>query len=413
MQRKKDNFLEHIGSLALLALLCLAFLLPVGCAVTSSTLTGSPTGQSTTGPNSVQARFFGMDVMSDQHFPGITIGSQRLWDSGVSWSALEPQKGAFQWTLLDSEVATAQNAGADIMLTLGQTPAWASSNPDAPSSYGAGAAAPPASMPDWDSYVTAVATRYKGKIAAYELWNQPSSSVYWTGSVQQMVAMSADAYKIIKGIDPNAVVVSPSGDQNWLTQFIQAGGGASVDAIGYQPGPTAGAPESTVQLAASLRAVLSANDAGSKPLWNTADSGPAPDSLSSDDEKAAFVARSLIVNASVGLTRLYWYAWDANGSGTLNLTDGNYQPTEAANAYQQVEQWLTGAVMNGCSPDAELTWKCQISRDGKVAWIVWNPEESVSVSTMQMSTEIDIHGNQQDISAENSVAVGDMPVLLQ
>ena len=413
MRRKNDGFLEHFGSVILLALLCLTFLLPLGCAVSSSTLTGSPAGQSALGSNTVQPQFFGMDVMDDQHFPPINIGSQRLWDSGVCWSLLEPQKGTFQWGMLDAEVATAQNRGVDVLLTLGQTPAWASSNPGAQSSYGAGASAPPANIADWDSYVQAVATRYKGKIAAYELWNEPSSNAYWTGSVQQMVQLSADAYRIVKSIDPDAVVVSPAGDQDWLAQFLQAGGGAYVDAIGYRLSPAPDAPEAAVQLATSVRSIMSANGAGSKPLWNTAISWTPTVSFSSDDEKASFVARSLIVNASIGVARLDWYAWDNHSSVSLNLTDGNYQPTEAAYAYQQVEQWLAGAAMNGCSPDAELTWKCQISCAGKAAWIVWNHDDSVSVSTMGMSTETDLNGNQQDVSGENSISVGDMPVLLQ
>ena len=44
-------------------------------------------------------------------------------------------------------------------------------------------------------------------------------------------------------------------------------------------------------------------------------------------------------------------------------------------AYSEIENWLVGARLAGCSADGKHTWTCQLTRDGgSNGWIVWNPE---------------------------------------
>ncbi|TCK71897.1 hypothetical protein [Acidipila rosea] len=413
MQPNSKPHLEQLGGALLLLFLCLLFFFPLGCAVSTSGLTSASAALAATSAGTIQPQFFGMDILHQSHWPSIPIGSQRLWNNGVSWAEIEPQRGVFKWALLDQEVENAQTAHVSLMLTLGMTPSWASSNPGLPSTYGAGATAAPGSMSDWDDYIQAVVSRYKGRIAAYELWGDPSSATCWSGTVQQLAALSADAYQTIKATDPAAKVVSPGGDQNFLEQFLQSGGGSYVDIIGYPLTPTPDAPESVIGLVQSVRNIMTTYNIASRPIWNTADAWSSPASFATGDDQAAIVARSLILNASANIDRVFWYAWDNNRPSAIQFTDSNYQPTAAAYALQQVEQWLSGANINGCSPDAESTWRCQISRNGTPAWIVWNPQTDVSASTMGMSTMTDLKGNQRDISNQQNITATAMPVLLQ
>ena len=60
-------------------------------------------------------------------WPAARFGTLRLWDAGTSWTSLEPLKGVWHFETLDTWVAAAEANGIpDIILTLGQTPAWAS-----------------------------------------------------------------------------------------------------------------------------------------------------------------------------------------------------------------------------------------------------------------------------------------------
>ncbi|MGB7760106.1 MAG: carbohydrate binding domain-containing protein, partial [Bryobacteraceae bacterium] len=73
----------------------------------------------------------GAQVTGGVPWPTARFGTLRLWDSGTSWTSLEPEQGVWNWQPLDIWVAAAEQHGVrDILLTLGQTPPWASSNPD-------------------------------------------------------------------------------------------------------------------------------------------------------------------------------------------------------------------------------------------------------------------------------------------
>ncbi len=133
----------------------------------------------------VPRTFFGMHI----HFaawntpwPKVPFATWRLWDSSVMWSEIQPQRGVYSWDLLDSLVNLAEKHGVEPALTLGMTPTWASARPSDGSDYGPQtSAAEPANMQDWVDYVTAVATRYKGRIHCYEMWNEPNGQ-YFTGT---------------------------------------------------------------------------------------------------------------------------------------------------------------------------------------------------------------------------------------
>jgi hypothetical protein len=358
-----------------------------------------------------------MVVKSPALQPTVLIGTRRLWDSGVTWAAVEPAPGSFNWSTLDAEVSSAQASGAEVTLTLGMTPAWASSQPALASNYGAGATAMPSRLTDWDAYVTAVSTRYQGRIANYEVWNNPSEAVSWTGAPatlgSDMAVLSAHAAAAVHAGDANAKIVAPALDAGGLTQFLTAGGSASVDVFSVALSLAGQAPEAVVAQIAAIRLALENTSAATKPLWNDQPSWTLPAGGLTDADQAAYAARSLALNASFGISRVAWYAWDENESTALRLSDNNAQPTLAAAAYSVMEGWLSGAAINGCSADAEQLWSCQLVRNGQPAWILWNPSGTVQASGLGMATVTDLQGNQQAISPSGSVSAGPAPVLLQ
>ena len=65
----------------------------------------------------------------------------------------------------------------------GMTPGWAAQDRNAKSHYFVGASSPPADIEDWRAYVRAVATRYKGRIRYWELWNEVNDKLFYSGAV--------------------------------------------------------------------------------------------------------------------------------------------------------------------------------------------------------------------------------------
>jgi hypothetical protein len=421
------KFFPGIALPALAAVLCCG---SVGCAVSSSGAVSSQVQQSENGDatGTVKAQFFGLVVKAAVTEPAVAMGSRRLWDSGVTWAALEPAAGSYEWTTLDVEVATAEAQGAQVMLTLGMTPAWASSQPGLGSSYGPGATAMPANLADWDAYVTAVATRYQGRIAAYEVWNAPENAAYWSGAPAQMgtdmALLAVHAAADVHGADSAALVVSPALSADGWAAFASAGGGAAVDVVGTSlDGMNAGAaqaPEAMPATLQSLRAAIAGTSADGKPVWNEQAAWVLPQSGSPQsgvqggatvDLQAAYVARALVLNAGFGVARMHWYAWDDTTAGVLALSDAEGQPTAAGAAYSTVEGWLNGAQMNGCSSSAAGVWTCQLVSSGATEWIVWAPGGAVASSSLGASTMTDLSGNVSTVSG--NVTVGVSPVLLR
>lgn len=414
-----SRILARCATLLLLLLLCLVFYFPLGCAVGSSSGVNSTAqqNQAATSTGVIAPQFFGMVVKSDVHQPTVLIGARRLWDSGVTWAALEPSSGSFHWTTLDTEVASAQAAGVEVTLTLGMTPTWASSQPAAASAYGAGATAMPRSLADWDAYVTAVATRYQGRIASYEIWNNPSDATYWSGSPAQlgsdMATLAAHAATSIHASDPTAKIVAPAFNGNGMAQFLAAGGSASVDIFSAALSLAGQAPEALIAELSSIRSAMLNTSAETKPLWNDQPSWTLPAAGLSDTDQASYAARAVVLNAASGISRLAWYAWDENESTALRLSDNNAQPTPAALAYGVIEGWLSGAQINGCSANAQQLWSCQLVRNSQPNWILWSTAGTVQASGLGMTTITDLEGNQQAIGQAGTITLGAAPVLLQ
>ncbi|HEX4487776.1 MAG TPA: endo-1,4-beta-xylanase, partial [Terriglobales bacterium] len=142
--------------------------------------------------------FFGMHVnQSKTAWPSVGFGSYRLWDDGTAWANLNPSNGSYNWAPLDAWVNRAQQQNVQLLYTFGRTPAWASSNTSISCNYGGGQCVAPANYAYWDAYVTALVTRYKGKIKYYELWNEPNDPGFWKGTTAQMVEMTRRASQII------------------------------------------------------------------------------------------------------------------------------------------------------------------------------------------------------------------------
>lgn len=337
----------------------------------------------------VPKEFFGMHIHradSGTPWPTARIGSWRLWDAYSGWPDLEPEPGKWNFELLDKYVAMAKLAGTEILLPLGRTPRWASSRPDERSSYGSGQAAEPVAIEDWSNYVRTVATRYKGRIRAYEIWNEANEKGFFSGTPEALIELQREAYRILKEIDPGVVVVMPAAVHayKWVDNYLALGGGRYADVIGYHFYVPKEAPESILREVAAVRALLAKHRLAGKPLWNTetgwwiANTDGTPEGAGVDpswkrlqpEEGAAYVARALILGRWAGLERFYWYAWDNRSLGLVEPRSRALKP--AGQAYGKVAEWLTGAELLGCLSSGPV-WRCEtLNVAGERAWLAWS-----------------------------------------
>ena len=358
----------------------------------------------------------GNPVSGGVPWPQFPFGQLRLWDSETAWTALEPVKGVWDWETLDLWVAAAEANGVpQILLTMGQSPGWASSQPDNVNYIGAGAPAPPKDIQDWRDYITAVGQRYKGRIRNYEIWNEPNDPTYYAGTVAQLVQLTQEAYTILKSIDPGNTVVAPVPyAAGYLDQLLQGGIASSIDVIPFHFYTYALPPETIGPSIANVRLVMAKNGVSNMPFWDT--EGASGDLTVSETQGAAYIVRRYLVDLAYGSARYDWYTW-SKGSTFCAATEENdpRQLTKTGVAFGILQRWLTGASLNGVVIDGAGTWQMSFTlAGGTPAMIVWNPSASASFSvpsSLNAATALDIFGGSTAVQG-STIAVNGYPLLL-
>ena len=181
-----------------------------------------------------------------------------------------------------------------------------------------------------------------------------------------MVRMNKDAAAIIRSIDPNAKLLSPSGHvwsmNTWFDAYIAAGGAATFDIVNMHMrsnGTLNLVPENFLTTYSNIVSDVQANGLGNLPLWDSEHGIKASENFSDPDELAGYAARELVLRASVGLPRQYLYSWDDNAPVGLQ---GNLGGT----AYDTVASWLIGHTVSACVVTGTV-YTCNTD-NGQIVW---------------------------------------------
>lgn len=362
----------------------------IGTAIGAFALSTPPAYAETISHEAFGMHFHGMS-RGGGLWPDVDFGFVRLWDSGVQWRSLEPTKGDWNFELLDRYVQEAGKRGVRVLLPLGLTPQWAALRPDSPSPYGEGASSEPRSLESWRSYVSTVALRYKGRIHAYEVWNEINVKHFWSGDLAKVAELERVAAEALKAADPAATVLSASvqgGAFRELDAYFKAGGGRYADAISYHFYAPTAEPEVLPERIRKVREIMAQHGLAAKPLWNTEFGWLIPNrdgSMGKNPrpvwktwrktdrlEAAGFVLRANLLALSGGVRHNFWYAWDNGAMGLAE--DQGRTPKPAATGFVRAREWLIGANFGGCTRVSGV-WQCTLERDGRSQWIVWSDAE--------------------------------------
>lgn len=129
------------------------------------------------------------------------------------WADIEtPARGQFfdaasrrsTWQKYDEIVDLAEEAGVEIIARIDRAPAWARGSQPIPT-------APPVDLEDYGRFLTEFATRYRGRVRHFQVWNEPNLAHEWGGLPPQPDAygrLLRVANLAIKSVDDENVVIA-------------------------------------------------------------------------------------------------------------------------------------------------------------------------------------------------------------
>jgi hypothetical protein len=241
------------------------------------------------------------------------------------WAQIEPRKGAFDFTQYDRLVDEAGQRGVRLLGSLGYGVPWA--NQAATDEF-----FPPTDPADFAAYAAKTVERYRGRVAAWELWNEPNNGFrFWkpsfSGDAVAYAALLSATYPAVHGADPGARLLL--GGTVFTAQLIQGGIPWLEQAYAAQPDlaqrfdvagvhtyaayPPQREPEigelndPPIEAKLQMHAWLLAKHGGaSKPMWITELGWPVYGRVD-ESVQAHFTVRATILAALAGAEGIFWY----------------------------------------------------------------------------------------------------------
>lgn len=311
-------------------------------------------------PKPLDREYFGITMNTDTGLmPDFDVGGVRFWESETRWAQVEPRRGTFDWKILERSVRGAERERLPIVFTFGATPGWAA--PDGPRTPypDDSRATPPDDLADWDRFVEAVATRYRSRIGAYELWDNVGATTHYVGSMTTLAKMVRRAARIIKRADPDAKLACPSFGKLWepegrarLEKFVRTGAYDYCDAAALKlhPRRADGPPEDIIEVAEKVQDMFRENSVGHR-VWNTGpgaeiDDGARLSRRRADDYAVRFYLVGLYLR-KLNVERMYFYSWGSRGVPLVVQPVGG-PPTEAGRRIGRLHGWLADRPISSC-----------------------------------------------------------------
>lgn len=127
----------------------------------------------------------------------------RVLRVAFGWDAIESERGRYDWSFWDDFVPLAVDEyHVTLIPYVCYTPRWAAS--DMGENFWR---SPPRDALDFENFIRVIATRYRGKIRSWELWNEPDNSAYWLGTTAQFAELVRAGSRGVRAAAPEARVV--------------------------------------------------------------------------------------------------------------------------------------------------------------------------------------------------------------
>jgi hypothetical protein len=252
------------------------------------------------------------------------------------WSLVEPTPGEFVWEDFDRAVASYERHGLNLFVILCYHSAW--SGGTSPTTDEERAA--------FGQYVYEMVKRYRGRVGAWEIWNEPNIQPFWSPrpSPELYAKLLQVAYRRAKEADPDCIVVGGAmagPDAQFLAGMYEHGAKAHFDVLSYHNYGQENDITREWPAVAKLRAIMRAHD-DEKPIWHTETGFYTGTRGLSEQEQASRTVRYSVGLLGLGIEKTFQLTlidWSddpghANLTAQRGLLRAEYQAKPSLRAYQ-------------------------------------------------------------------------------
>jgi hypothetical protein len=313
----------------------------------------------------------------------------------ADWSAIEPDRGVFQWAALDRAVTAAARAGLTVTLVLAFTPRWASlatgAELDDPAIWSRQPPAP-GHLADWQHFVDRAARRYRGRVREWQVWTVLTLPI-WRGTAREYFALVTAARTATKAVDPQSriILATPAGADLIAVRRAVREIPDAFDAVSLSPKNLA--PEALLRPLGTLRdRVLEGRRKGLRLEWD-------PRAAGGRAAWGVHIAKVLTVAAAFGVERVDLVVDPPLASPVLEAVAA---ATGGASFTGYLSQGRALAFVFGRTAPSAIVW----SAEGETA--VAFEGEGLSVSTLA-GAPVAATGS----GGRTAVAVGSEPLIVR
>lgn len=277
------------------------------------------------------------DLMNRMHVTWVRVD--------VDWSAVEPERGQFDWSYPDRLIEAASARDMKVLIVLAFSPAWTRAVPADPA--GKASHLRPDQTSEFANFARTAAERYAARgVGGWEIWNEPNSTKFWPPQpdADEYGALFRAAATAIRDVDAKATLLigglAPRYDgpdagvapTDYLNRLYDDGTAQLADAIAVHPYsfpalPNDASPKNIVGGFADLPAlygVMSKRGDGGKKIWITefgAPTGTGPNAVSDADQSKALLQARKDVRGWEWAGPLMFYELVDGGTNSAEIED--------------------------------------------------------------------------------------------
>ena len=241
----------------------------------------------------------------------------------LSWGEVEKERGKVEWGRYEASAAALAKRGIRVYQVFHGVPGWARADKDTK--------AAPDDLRDIYRFAQALAKQFRGRVQAWEVWNEPDIS-FFSHPASECAAFQKAAFLGFRSVDPEQQVLGPSmahGAGPFSDHLLANGAGHYMDIWNYH---IYADPATYRDRHAAFRKQLAAHGAD-LPSWVTeaGDRVDGPEGVltpKSRVHQAAFVSRAFPQALEAGIDRHFWFVFPFYREGQVGW--GVFEPDERA-----------------------------------------------------------------------------------